>query len=126
MGMFVIDLGNESNSLPVNYWNWHPTVELIERMGLVDKDRIALMHMPFTGVRVTESEARAIGAKFRTEILPSIPETGRVLHDGSVTTEPDDGTMHYGDEAHKNYSATRSWLTKFADFCDRCGGFKVI
>ncbi len=126
MGMFVVDLENQKKSLPVNYWNWRPTVELIRQMHIVDEGRIALMHQPFTGVQVAREEARAIAERMRSEVLPRIPDGGRVLLDLSVTTDPDDGTMHYGEALEENYSAQRSWLIKFTEFCERCSGFEVI
>jgi hypothetical protein len=55
-----------------------------------------------------------------------LPQAARILLDGSVTTAPDDATFYKSPEdSHKNYSATRPWLEKFASFCETCNGFEV-
>jgi len=125
MSFHLTDLGNEERIF-VNFWNWHPTVEILRRAGLLDEERLEELHVQISRARVTKDEARAIARHLRENVLPSLPETARVLLDGSVTTAPDDGTFHkLPEDSHKNYSATRRWLETFASFCETCDGFEV-
>jgi len=126
MGFDLKDIGNEERIIFVNFWNWRPTVEVLRRAGLFDEKRLAESHEQFSRTRVTKDEARAIAHYLREKILPSLPQTGRILLDGSVTTAPDDGTFYRSPEdSHKNYGAMRSWLEKFASFCETCDGFEL-
>ncbi|SEN77560.1 hypothetical protein [Nonomuraea pusilla] len=111
------------DSLRVNAWNWRPTLELLERHGLLDPDTAALLgHNIETDV--TGEQARRIAA-FLDAYLAGVPDTGRVLLDGSVTTEPDTFELHR-DDLGRNYSATSSWLARFRDFCHAAtAGFTV-
>jgi hypothetical protein len=112
--------GTEVN---INSWNWRATLALLERHGVLDEEKLELLGYNIT-VQVTGEETRRIAA-FLDDYLTGLPGDGRVMLDGSVTTEPDDGTFHRDDLA-KNYSATASWLTEFRDFCRAAGdGFEA-
>ena len=126
MGFSIEDLADEKNILFVNFWNWHPTVEIIRSLGIVDDDRLELMHMQCVGAQISEAEACEIGDRIQNDLLSEVPHNGRIKLDLTVTTEPDDGKMHYGEDADENYSATREWLQRFAGFCLGCRGFKVM
>ena len=93
--------------------------------GLIDADRLELMGYNGTGVEITEAEARAIGRFLETEVLPALLPGTRLTYDLSVTDAPDDHTFHRDDFA-KNYSASYEWLTRFAQFCGTCSGFRVL
>jgi hypothetical protein len=110
----------------VHFWNWHHTVELVRAIGVVDSERIELMHQQCTGVIITEGEARQIARGLREGVLVRLQAGERVRLDRSTTAEPDDGVMHRGLDADKNYSATYEWLTQFAQFCSECRGFRVL
>ena len=125
MGFSVTDLTDEQNFLFVNFWNWHPTVELIRSFGVIDDERLELMQIQCVGAQISRHEARHIGERIQKGILSHLSDEGRVKLDLSVTTEPDDGTMYYGDDAERNYGANRTWLRKFAHFCLTCSGFEV-
>jgi len=126
MGFDLKDIGDEKRIIFVNFWNWRPTVEVLGRAGLFDEKRLAELHEQFSHTLVTKDEARAIAHYLRDKVLPSLPHTGRILLDGSVTTTPDDGTFYKTPEdSHKNYGATHSWLEKFATFCETCEGFEL-
>lgn len=84
------------------------------------------MHMQCVGAQIAEGEAREIGGRIQNEILSDVPHGGRIKLDLSVTMEPDDGTMHHGDDAGENYGATRDWLKKFSRFCFTCKGLEVL
>ncbi len=126
MGFHLVDLGNDEHYVAVNFWNWRPTLELIRSFNIIDDGRLELMGTQCVGAEVTKLEATAIAHRLETDVLPSLPDDGRVLLDSSVTTEPDDGTFYHDDEVEKNYSASRKWLLKFAEFCQLSDGFSVI
>jgi hypothetical protein len=105
MGFIVKDLADENKVLKINIWNWHPTVELIESFGIIDAERIERMHMQLGAAKITEAEARQIGQRLQADVIPRLRSDDRVLLDGSVTDEPDDGVMHY-DDTSQNYSAS--------------------
>ena len=126
MGFDLKDIGDEERIIFVNFWNWRPTVEVLSRAGLLDEKRLAELHEQCSPTRVTKDEARAIAHYLREKVLPSLPQTGRILLDGSITTTPDDGTFYKSPEdSHKNYGAMHSWLEKFASFCETCDGFEL-
>lgn len=126
MGFTIIDLTDEKKGLSVNFWNWHPTVELVRTIGVMDTERIELMHQQCAGAVITEDEARQIARGLQQGVLARLQAGERVRLDLSTTSEPDDGTLHRGADADKNYGATREWLTQFAQFCMECRGFRVL
>jgi len=126
MGFIITDLADGKKTLAVNFWNWHPTVELVRHTGIVDTKRVELMHQPCVGTTITEAEARQIAHGLQHGILANLRAGERVKLDLSTTAEPDDGTMHKGADADQNYGATFEWLTKFALFCSECSGFRVF
>ena len=101
-------------SLAVNAWNWRPTLELLERSGLLDADTTEMLGYNIA-VELTGEQARRIAA-FLDTYLATAPAEGRVLLDGSIVTEPDTYEFHR-DDLGRNYSATVGWLTRFRDFC---------
>src|SRR5262245_17409944 len=126
MGFILTDIDDEGRVIFVNFWNWRPTVEILRRAGLLDEQRLRGLHTQISGTRVARDEARAIALLLREKVLPSLPEAARILLDGSITTAPFDATFYKSPEdCHKNYSASRAWLEKFASFCETCNGFKL-
>ena len=124
MSVSLDDLANPENSLDINMWHWRPTIALIELTRLIDAERLELMGYN-AGVEITADEARAIGRFLETEVLPALRPGTRLTYDLSVTDAPDDHTFHRDDFA-KNYSASFEWLTRFAQFCGTCSGFRVL
>src|SRR3954466_11537677 len=109
MGFDITDLGNTERIVFVNFWNWHPTVELIRTAKLLDAGRLDGLHQQCCATCVSREEARAIARHLRETVLPSVPSDARVLLDGTVTSAPDDGTFYRDpSDADRNYSATRS------------------
>ena len=105
----------------VNAWNWRPALALFERHGVLDADTVELLGYNNT-VEVTGEQAARI-ARFLDGYLAGVPRDGRVLPDGSVTTEPDTFELHR-DDLDRNYSATAEVLAELRDFCrDARGGF---
>jgi hypothetical protein len=125
MGFIITDLANEDSKLFVNFWNWHPAVELIRSFSILDDERVEMMHIQTVGVKVTKEEAFEIGKQIEVVLNP-LPSNARIKLDLSVTTEPDDFQMHYGEDADLNYSATIDWLRNFSEFCKNCDGFEVL
>lgn len=112
------------DSLWVNAWNWHPTIELLVRAGVFTSERADPLHYNCGG-DVTEVEAVKVG-EFLTWYLASIAAGNRLLIDGTVTSETDTGELFRGSDWQKNYSVTKEWLEKFRDFCMSCQGFSVL
>ncbi len=90
----------------VNKWNWHPTIELLVRVGIFTAERAEPLHYNCGG-DVTDAEATRI-FEFLTAYLQSMPQGQRLLINGSSTSEPDTGEMFRGPDWDKNYSATKS------------------
>ena len=125
MGFDVTDLADESQVLFVNFWNWRPTVEIIRVANLLNAERLEGLHQQMSATRVSRDEARSIARYLRERVLPNLTPESRVMLDGTIITEPDDGTFYRNPEdLDRNYSATRPWLESFADFCASCGGFE--
>ena len=125
MGFAITDLSDPEQIIFVNFWNWHPTVEIIRRTGLIDAQRLEGLHQQISATCVTTDEARAIARHLRDIVLPALSPQARVLLDGSSTTEPDDGTLHRDpSELDRNYGASHTWLETFATFCESCSGFE--
>jgi hypothetical protein len=120
---FILD-SPSGGQLHVNKWNWHPTVELMARAGLITRERAEHLHYNCGG-EITADEALQI-AGFLNSYVRSMSPGDRLLIDGKVTGEPDTFELHRGEDWDKNYSATLEWLQKFQDFCATCGGFSVL
>ena len=125
MGFDITDLVDDNKILFVNFWNWRPTVEIIRAANLLDDERLEGLHQQISATRISRDEARAIARYLHKVVLPTLHPESRVRLDGTVTTEPDDGTFYRNPEdVSRNYSATRNWLENFANFCATCDGFK--
>lgn len=104
----------DGRTLGVNAWNWRPALELLESAGVLDAETAELLGYNIL-VELGGEDARRIAA-FLDSYLSTAPAGGRILLDGSVTTEPDTFEFHRDDLA-RNYSATVEWLTRFREFC---------
>lgn len=127
MGVSLIDLGDKTHTLYANWWTWRPTIELMRRLQLLDDQRLEMMVYNATGVEVTAEEAHRIARTVHTDVLPHLTGDDRVYLDGSVTAEPDDGTLYTDARVRwKNYSVHHDWLQTFTHFCLRSQGFEVL
>lgn len=124
MGVILGDLEQKDRNLCLSWWNWRPIIELIRSLNLIDDEMMELMGYNGGFGELSAEQAHIVGRRLKEEVLPKIQPEDRVLLDLSTTTQSDDGTMHY-DNQFKNYSATRGWIEKFADFCLSSQGFKV-
>jgi hypothetical protein len=99
--------------LRANAWTWRPVVALLERHHLLDAEKLELLGYNVT-VEITGDEAGRIAA-FLDDYLDTVPAAGRVLLDGSVTTEPETDEL-YRYDPERNYSAIVGWLREFRVF----------
>jgi len=125
MGLTIRDLEDDDSYLFVNFWNWRPTAELIRSFKIVEPERYELMQISGIVTEFSANEAKQIGQRIRTDILPSLGTDERLLLNLTATDEPDDGIFHRGDTWEQNYSATREWLEQFSNFCLTSNGFYV-
>jgi hypothetical protein len=109
-------------AIEVDGWNWHPTLNLIERAGLLPAETAAVAHHN-ARAWVSAAQARRISV-FLDAYLQGLPGGARVLLDGAITTEPDRGELDR-ENLRSNYSATAEWLARFRDFCRVSDGFTI-
>ena len=127
MSFTLHDLGSENFEFNANVWNWKAALEVIKSLDIVSENKVRQMGYNAMGVRVDPEDAHLIGRKFRDEILPQLEPNKRMFADGTVTDEPDDGTIYRDDdEQWKNYSIDRTWVSDFSDFCLRSKGFQIF
>jgi hypothetical protein len=125
MGVILTDLGDATHDLSMNWWNWRPTLELIRSFNLIDEERLERMSFSCGGGHATEQEAHEIAKRIREGWLSRMSSGERLKLDVTTTEEPDDFKMHF-DEVEKNYSAHRSSLEGFVEFCMASNGFRVM
>ena len=87
MGVFVQDLQDTERSEKVTWWNWRPTLVLIEASQLIDAERLALMGCNGSGVEITRSEAHAI-AEFLEARVGKARAQGRGVARRSALSRP--------------------------------------
>ena len=127
MSFTLHDMGSENFEFNANVWNWKAALELIKGLDIVSENKVRQMGYNAMGVKVDPEDAHLIGQKFRDEILPKLEPDKRMFADGTVTDEPDDGTIYRDeDEQWKNYSIDRNWVADFSDFCLRSKGFQIF
>jgi len=128
MGFLLFDLDDageirSENRLALNFWHWRTILAAVRRLDVIPGERLDPLEESWLDGRLTQAEARAVASALRERLIPSLESGERLLLDGSRTTEPDDGVIYVGEEAHRNYSTNRAVLEKFAAFCDSCNGF---
>lgn len=127
MSFTLHDMGQESYEFSANVWNWKALLEIIKGMDVLSEGKIRQMGYNAMGVKVDQDDARLIGAKLRDEILPKLEPNKRMFSDGTITEEPDDGTIYKDeDEQWKNYFVTYLWVKDLSDFCLRSKGFQIF
>lgn len=127
MSFTLHDMGQESYEFSANVWNWKALLEIIKGMDVLSEGKIRQMGYNAMGVKVDQDDARLIGAKLRDEILPKLEPNKRMFSDGTITEEPDDGTIYKNeDEQWKNYFVTYLWVKDLSDFCLRSKGFQIF
>jgi hypothetical protein len=124
MGVDIHNLGDRSRWLHASWWQWRPAVELIRSLRLFDEKR--LDDLSNGCGQITATEARQLAAALEEQVVSTLRSGQRVLLDGSVTAEPDDGTFYRSpEEQHRNYSADYDWLVAFVTFCKESDGLHI-
>jgi len=124
MAVILCAVADEEKILFINFWHWRAIVEVVRRLGIIPEDRVQALHDQYCGNGLTKEEAAKVATAIRAQLLSTLSDKERVLLDGSRTTDPDDGAMHYEDPA-KNYGTNAAVLQKFVEFCELCDGFEV-
>lgn len=127
MSYTLHDMGSEGYEFSANVWNWKAALEIIKALDIMSEGKVRQMGYNALGVKVEIDDAHTIGERLRDEILPKISPNKRMFADGTITDEPDDGTI-YRDEVEqwKNYSVSYDWVKDFSDFCLRSKGFQIF
>jgi len=126
MSFTLTDLGSESFELSANVWTWKAVLELVRSFDILGENTLRQMTYNATGVKLSMEEAHEIGSRIQ-EFLPNLAPDKRMYADLSITSEPDDMTLHRdGDEQWKNFSVSHDWLQEFSEFCLRSKGFQVF
>jgi hypothetical protein len=118
--MSVILTDNGGKSLKVNAWNWgvlHFTLACCKPPLLAEP---LLEQLRSGGVELAAVEVEAIRGYLREVVLPMIGPGQRMLHDLSVTSEPDEGTF-FRDEPERNYSLRHDVLGAVIEFLEDAG-----
>jgi hypothetical protein len=110
---------NGAEGFDASFWAWRPLVNLLQ------ESPGAGLGTDWFLAEVGEEQAARI-ADFLDGFLQRQGAEWRLLLDGSITGVPDTGEFYLDPaDSHKNYSASRQWLTDFRDFCRRSGGFNI-
>jgi hypothetical protein len=125
MGISLFDLQRDDVTFEVNFWHWRALVEAIRRLGVLPNETVDSLHAPFTGSGLSEGESRLVAEALQQLLLPTLAADERLLLDGRITTEPDDGMLYHGDEATRNYSTNRYVIDEFIAFLRQTSGFSV-
>jgi hypothetical protein len=127
MSFTLHDMGSEGYEFNANVWTWKAALEVIKSLDLLSEGKVRQMAYNAMGVKVDLEDAHLIGEKLRDVILPKLAPNKRIYADGSITDEPDDGTLHKDeDEQWKNYSVDHDWVKEFSEFCLRSKGFQIF
>ena len=121
------DMSSEGFEFNANVWNWKAILDVIKEMDIFSEAKVRQMGYNAMGVKIDMEDAHVIGAKLRDDVLPKLAPNKRMFADGSVTDEPDDGTIYKDeDEQWKNYSVSHDWVKDFSEFCLRSKGFQIF
>ena len=127
MSFTLHDMGSENFEFSANVWNWKAILEVIKDLDVFSEGKVRQMGYNAMGVKIDMEDAHLIGIKLRDQVLPKLAPNKRMFADGTVTDEPDDGTIYKDeDEQWKNYSVSHDWVKDFSDFCLRSKGFQIF
>ena len=127
MSFSLHDMGSENFEFNANVWNWKAILEIVKDMDIFSEGKVRQMGYNAMGVKIDIDDAHLIGSKLQNEVLPKLEPNKRMFSDGTITDQPDDGTIYKDeDEQWKNYSVSYDWVKDFADFCLRSKGFQIF
>lgn len=125
MSFTLHDMGSENFEFNANVWNWKAALEVVKSLDILSEGKVRQMGYNAMGVKIDMDDAHLIGRKIRDEVLPKLEPNKRIFADGSITDQPDDGTIYRDeDEQWKNYSVSHDWLKDFTEFCLRSKDFR--
>jgi len=126
MSFILVDTLDDKRDLQLNAWHWRTILVLLEVSEAVTKERLEVMGISGACPSFSREEARSIATALRTKVLSGLQPDDRVMLNGTITKEPDDGTLFRDPkDHHRNYSTNAQVLEKLCDFCESCGGFKI-
>ena len=110
----------------INFWHYRAIVEAIRSLSVLPDEYVDRLHEPFTGSGLSKDECRIVAAELHARFILTLEQDERMLLDGTVTKELDDGVFHKADDDwQKNYSTNKKVLTAFVDAIQTCNGFTV-
>ena len=127
MSFTLHDMGSENFEFSANVWNWKAALEVIKSLDVISEGKVRQMAYNAMGIKIDIDDAHLIGQKIIEIVLPKLKPNKRIFADGSITDQPDDGTIYRDDdEQWKNYSVSHDWLKDFSEFCMRSKGFQIF
>ena len=129
--MSFILVPKRGEDVQVNAWNWRPTILLLLEEGVISEEQYERMGAQGVGGETDAELAVRIAEAIERKLKLMRPRE-RMRGDLTVTAEPKNNWVFTPEtqpeeiDATDIYSATYEWLTQFADFCRRSGGFEVF
>lgn len=128
--MSFILVPERGEDIQVNGWNWRPTLLLLLEENVISEEQYERMGAQGVGGDVDAEMATRIADAIE-HWLTMMKQGERIRGDLTVTAEPKHEGLFTPDpqpekiDATDIYSATYEWLTQFAEFCRRSGGFEI-
>ncbi len=125
MGIRLIDAANADHEFKASFWHWRAIVEVILKLKILPDGKVEFLAAPYTG-HLSQDEARQVARALRHNTLVDLEPGEHVLMNGKHVDQVDNSHIYKSPERkHLNYALSREELAEFADYCERCGGFKV-
>jgi hypothetical protein len=126
MGVIITDLANKQHTMSLSWWAWSPLLGLILKSNVVTDEELLTIIEVTDLLDADPAEAKLLAEYLEKHILAQMNFDERLLHDGTPSSERDDGHLYRNpDEASKNYSVGYDTLKNFIKFCKECQGFTV-
>ena len=126
MSFILTDTSDQTRYLQLNAWHWRTILMLLDVADALPKERIEVMGISGACPTLSGHEARSIASTLRSKVLSGLESDDRLLFDGTITKEPDDGIFFRDPkDQHRNYSTNAQVIGKLCDFCERCDGFTI-
>lgn len=127
MSVTLADTGNNNENFTASRWSWKAAMAIIESLEVLDESTVKMLKKGHLDIVIEKAAAQQIATGIREKFLSRLSEKSRVYANLTVTEEADDGTLYNKpDEEWKNYSASKSWLESFVDFCETSDGFRIF
>ena len=126
MSFILTDTSDNTRRLQLNAWHWRTILMLLDVADALPKERIEVMGISGACPTLSRHEAQSIATTLRSKVLSGLESDERILIDGAITKEPDDGTFFRDPkDHHRNYSTNAQVIERLCDFCELCGGFTI-